>query len=159
MTVLTENDSPTAASSQSSPPRVKMKMLQQMAEALEDQVSALYRRAAAFEEEEFLLNREIEERQTEINRLTLKLDVMRADRDRAIERIETISAEAAAMREEIFSGEEEMALAAIEDSLLDEAAPTDNPSCATGITNGGPSAMFFRRMTLAEAASPGLNRQ
>jgi hypothetical protein len=51
-------------------------MLEQMAEGLEDQVAVLYRRAATFEEEEFLLNREIEERQTEINRLVLKLDTM-----------------------------------------------------------------------------------
>ena len=91
-------------------------MLEQMAEALEDQVAALYRRAAAFEEEEFLLNQEVEERQTEINRLLLKLEAMRAERDRVIEKIEPISSEAAAIREEVFNGEEEIALAAIEDS-------------------------------------------
>jgi chromosome segregation ATPase len=77
-------------------------MLEQMAEALEDQVAGLYRRAAAFEEEEFLLNREVEERQTEINRLMFKLEVMRAERERVIERIESISREAAAIREEVY---------------------------------------------------------
>jgi len=73
-----------------------------MAEALEDQVAGLYRRAAAFEEEEFLLNREVEERQTEINRLTFKLEVMRAERERVMERIESISPEAAAISEEVI---------------------------------------------------------
>ena len=79
-----------------------MRMREQMAEALEDQVAGLYRRAAAFEEEEFLLNREVEERQTEINRLTFKLEVMRAERERVMERIESISPEAAAIREEVI---------------------------------------------------------
>ena len=104
----------------SSPPAVKIKMLEQMAEALEDQVGALYRRAAAFEEEEFLLNREVEERQTEINRLRLKLDGMRAERDRLIERIELISTEAATIREEVCSGQDELALAAIDDSRFED---------------------------------------
>jgi chromosome segregation ATPase len=100
MTVITESEPP--ADGLSSPPQVKMRMLEQMAEALEDQVAGLYRRAAAFEEEEFLLNREVEERQTEINRLTFKLEVMRAERERVIERIESISREAAAIREEVI---------------------------------------------------------
>ena len=93
MTVITESEPP--ADGLSSPARVKMRMLDQMAEALEDQVAGLYRRAAAFEEEESLLNREVEERQTEINRLTFKLEVMRAERERVMERIESISREAA----------------------------------------------------------------
>jgi chromosome segregation ATPase len=100
MTVITESEPP--ADGLSSPPQVKMRMLEQMAKALEDQVAGLYRRAAAFEEEEFLLNREVEERQTEINRLTFKLEVMRAERERVIERIESISREAAAIREEVY---------------------------------------------------------
>lgn len=106
-TVLTEVR---VAAAGPSSPRMKMRMLAQMAEALEDQVAALYRRAAAFEEEEFLVNREIEERQTEINRMLLKLELMRADRDRVMERIESISHEAAALREEVFDGEEDVAL-------------------------------------------------
>src|SRR5215467_1244475 len=99
-------------------PRVKMRILEQMAEALEDQVAGLYRRAAAFEEEEFLLNREIEDRQTEINRLTLKLDSMRSERDRVMEKIESISREAAAMREALVDDEENNALAGIEEGGL-----------------------------------------
>ena len=159
MTVLTENDSPTLAGALSSPPRVKMRMLEQMAEALEDQVAALYRRAAAYEEEEFLLNREIDERQTEINRLMLKLDVMRADRDRAMERIEVISAEAAAMREEVFKGEEEIALAAIESAVTDPSTPNAHAGSRAGLLGAEPGAIFFRRMTLADAASPGISGQ
>ena len=63
MTVFSEANLTVAASSA---PRVKTRMLEQMAEALEDEAAGLYRRAAAFEEEEFLLNKEIGERQTEI---------------------------------------------------------------------------------------------
>jgi len=74
-----------------------------MAEALEDEATVLYRRAAAFEEDEFILTREIEERQTEINRLLLKLDAMRAERDRVIEKVESIFVEANAMRDEALN--------------------------------------------------------
>jgi predicted RNase H-like nuclease (RuvC/YqgF family) len=150
MTVITENEAP--AGGLSSPPRVKMRMLEQMAEALEDQVAGLYRRAAAFEEEEFLLNREVEERQTEINRLMLKLEAMRAERDRVMERIESISSEAAAIREEVFNSEDEVALAAIENSTAEASTGSrceDGQPVAAG---GDPSrsAMFFRRMTLVD---------
>jgi len=101
MTVII-TESQASADGLSSPPQVTMRMLEQMAEALEDQVAGLYRRAAAFEEEEFLLNREVEERQTEINRLTFKLEVMRAERERVIERIESISREAVAIRKQVY---------------------------------------------------------
>lgn len=157
MTVLTEVKEP--ARGLSSPPDVKMRMLEQMAEALEDQVAGLYRRAAAFEEEEFLLNREVEERQTEINRLMLKLEGMRAERDRVMERIESISGEAAAMREEAFNGEEEVALAAIESSTAEASTGPGGGDGQPIFTGGDPSrsAMFFRRMTLAEQGSPGIS--
>lgn len=138
------------AGSLGSSPRVKIRMLGQMAEALEDEVAGLYRRAAAFEEEEFLLNREIGERQTEINRLTLKLEALRAERDRVIEKIESISHEAAQLREEVCNSEEELAVATIKTSLaLAAAAPGSGEPIFTG---GDPtrSAMFFRRMALAE---------
>ena len=65
------NESQSAANSSS---QMRTMLLEQMAEALEDEAVALYRRAAAFEEDEFLLNKEIDDRQTEINRLQLKLD-------------------------------------------------------------------------------------
>jgi chromosome segregation ATPase len=104
-------------------------MLEQMAEALEDEVGGLYRRAAAFEEEESLLNKEIGERQTEINRLLLKLDAMRAERDRVMEKIELVSHEASLMRDRSFNCEDGA------DGRCNEASP------------GG---VFFRRMTLAE---------
>jgi hypothetical protein len=124
------------------PPTVKIRILEQMAEALEDQVAGLYRRAAAFEEEEFLLNREVEDRQTEINRLLLKLESMRAERDRVMERIDTISNEVAAIREEVFKGEEEVAIASIERSEA-PTQPLPSPDSLTGAT-------FFRRLSLVE---------
>ncbi len=152
MTVHTDIEEP--ACGVSSPPGVKMRILEQMAEALEDQVAGLYRRAAAFEEEEFLLNREVEERQTEINRLMLKLEVMRAERDRVIERIESIASEASAMREEVFNSEEEVALAAIESSTVEASTRPEGGEGQPAFTGGDPSrgAMFFRRMTPAEQA-------
>jgi hypothetical protein len=118
------------STSVSSSPRVKARMLEQMAEALEDEVGGLYRRAAAFEEEESILDKEIGERQTEINRLLLKLDAMRAERDRVMERIELVSHESALMRDRAISCEED---------------GTDGPSdeASTG-------AVFFRRMMVAQ---------
>lgn len=136
MTVFSEA---TLLTPPSSSPRVKTRMLEQMAEALEDEAAGLYRRAAAFEEEEFLLNKEIGERQTEVNRLLLKLEAMRAERDRVIEKIEQISSEAAAVRERAFNGDEEDSIDAAQTSQ----GQYDNPS--TG-------ALFFRRMTVAEQA-------
>lgn len=131
-------------------PRARIRMLEQMAEALDDQVAALYRRAAAFEEEEFLLNREVEERQTEINRLSLKLDAMRGERDRVIERIESISREAAAMRQAVVSNEEDAALAVINGQPADSGPEREDSQPV--FTGGDPSrsAMFFRRITLAD---------
>ena len=131
---------------------VRFRILEQMAEALEDQVAGLYRRAAAFEEEEFLLNREVEDRQTEINRLMLKLEAMRGERDRVMERIESISSEAAAIREEVFSGEEEVALTAIENST---AEGSTGPAFA--VADPLRDATFFRRMTLEETGTSGIS--
>ena len=122
-------DDPGISTNVGSSPHVKARMLEQMAEALEDEVGGLYRRAAAFEEEESLLNKEIGERQTEINRLLLKLDAMRAERDRVMEKIELVSHEAALMRDRSFNCEDGT------DGRCDGASP------------GG---VFFRRMTLLE---------
>lgn len=94
-------------------PRLKIKMLQQMAEALEDEATGLYRRASLYEEEDYLLNREIENRQTEINRFQLKLDALRSERDGLLRKIEEIKREASMIREEAFESEEEAALALI----------------------------------------------
>lgn len=120
---------------------VKIRMLYQMAEALEEEAVGLFRRAAIFEEEEFLLNREIEERQTEINRLQVKLEALRGERDRIFGKIHGIQAEVAAMREEISNNEEEIALANISSArLLDvELVVDDQP----------PRPVFFHRMTLS----------
>ncbi len=152
MTVL--DDITESACDQSSQTGMKLRMLDQMAEALEDQVAALYRRAASFEEEEFLLNRDVEERQTEIHRLVLKLEGMRADRDRVLERIELISGEAAAIREEVFSSEDEAALAAIGSSPareLNGLGCVDVQAAESGGESAG-SATFFRRLAIVEDA-------
>ena len=110
--VIEENNSgvPEAASN-----LVRMKMLQQMAEALEDEASSLLLRAASFEEEEVLLNRQIEDHQTEINRLQLKLDSALSDQDGLLARVQILRDEASAMREEAYNNEDEIALSAIDD--------------------------------------------
>jgi chromosome segregation ATPase len=118
--------------------RVKIKMLHQMAEALEDEASGMYRRAAMFEEEEALLNHEIEEWQTQISRLLLKLDGLRAERESLIEKIESLKTEAAALREEAFTGEDEIAISSIVTCSEEE--------------NHSRGSMYFRRMTLANHA-------
>jgi septal ring factor EnvC (AmiA/AmiB activator) len=122
---------------QTSSPSAKTRLLEQMAEALEDQAAGLYRRAAAFEEEEFLLNKEIGERQTEINRLQLKLDGLRAERDRVADKIERVSSEAAAVRERAF----DTGVTESQETMHADPGQYDNPS--TG-------ALFFRRMTVAD---------
>ena len=127
---MTVVDNPGISTDVGSSPRVKARMLEQMAEALEDEVGSLYRRAAAFEEEESILNKEIGERQTEINRLLLKLDAMRAERDRVMEKIELVSHESALMRDRAISCEEDGA-----DGRPDAAS--------TG-------SVFFRRMMVAQ---------
>jgi len=121
----------------SSSPRVKTRMLEQMADALDDEAAGLYRRAATFEEEEFLLSKEIGERQTEINRLGLKLEVLRGDRDRVMDQIEQLSSEAAAVRECAFEGKDEVSVPTI------HAAQGEYENPTTG-------ALFFRRMTTAD---------
>jgi predicted RNase H-like nuclease (RuvC/YqgF family) len=135
-------ESPTPTS-----PRLKIKMLQQMAEALEDEATGLYRRAALFEEEDHLLNREIDDRQTEINRFQLKLDALRSERDGLLKKIEEIKREASMIREEAFESEEEAALASI-------TRMHERPSAVTG---GWPAPArepgFFRRRTLSDVLS------
>ena len=111
-TAIEENTvvTPEAASN-----HVRMRMLQQMSEALEDEASCLLLRAAGVEEEELLVNRQIDDRQTEINRLQLKLDAIRSERDGLLERVESLREEASAMREEAYNNEDEIALSFIED--------------------------------------------
>jgi chromosome segregation ATPase len=145
MTLLTDTD--TMGESPIATMRAKMHMLMQMAEALEDEAAGLYHRAAGYEEEEFLLEREIEERQTEINRLSLKLSGLRADRDTLMTRIDELTDEALALRETVYAGEEAQALAAIERGAVEtpsrvEAMPED----------AGPQAYYFRRAEMTEDA-------
>jgi chromosome segregation ATPase len=120
-------------------PQIKMKMLVQMAEALEDEAASFCRRDEGFEEEEFLLTRQIDERLTEINRLQLKLEALRCERQGLLQRIESLRAEAAAMKEEAFNNEDEIALSLIDDSppIDDEQTPPNGP-------------VFFHRMSLKQ---------
>ena len=94
------------AASRAIAPHIRMKILLQMAQSLEDEAEGLYRRAAVFEEEEFMLNPEIEERLTEITRLQLKLEALRSEAD--------------TMREEVFNGEGEIALAIASDRVEED---------------------------------------
>ena len=94
---------------------VRMRMLQQMSEALEDEAASLLMRAAGLEEEDLLLNRQIDERQTEINRLQLKQEAIQSERDGLLERIESLRDEARAMTEEAYNNEDEIALSVIDD--------------------------------------------
>ena len=119
----------------------KRAMLQQMAEALEDQAASLYRRVSAFEEEDFLVCREIEEHQTEINRLHLKLETVRAERDNVLEKVEYLRSEASNMREAMFSGERE-GTDLIDVEFLRPDWKTDEDADETR------RPMFFHRMTL-----------
>lgn len=129
--LTTQMNEPRSAANPSS--QMRSMLLEQMAEALEDEAAGLYRRAAAFEEDEFLLNKEIDDRQTEINRLQLKLDGLRSERDRLIERIETITEEAQGLRDESLNS-----------YALESASPDHH------IDSG---AMYFRRATLTDTAA------
>ena len=80
--------------------QVRMRLLEQMAEALEDQASGLSRRAAGQELEQSILCREIDERNTEISRLQLKLESIQAERKGLLQRIEALRQEASSLREQ-----------------------------------------------------------
>lgn len=137
----------------SAPPvmRAKLRMLEQMAEALEDEAAGLYRRAAVYEEEEFLLAREIEGRQTEINRLSLKLTSLRADHDALIEKITALNGEATALRQQVYCNEEAEVLAVIERAAALTLPPGEAAAAATvkGVTS---RSLYFRRAALADVA-------
>ena len=114
--------------------RIRMRMLQQMSEALEDEASSLLLRASGLEEEDVFLNRQIDDRQTEINRLQLKLEAIRSERDALLERVESLRDEARAMTEEAYNNEDEIAL-----SFIDHVAPAEVEQCEPS----GPH--FFQR--------------
>ena len=121
---------------------VRMRMLQQMSEALEDEASSLLLRAGGFEEEEVLLNRQIDDHQTEINRLRLKLDGVHAEQTSLLERVESLRDEARAMREEAYNNEDEIALSVIDDvppATADQAQP--------------PGPIFFHRPRLIDKST------
>src|SRR5260370_5726177 len=100
---------------------VKLKMLQHMAEGLEDEAAGLGCRAEGLQEEEFLLARGIDEHYTEINRLLLKLQGLRSQRYDLLEKIEHLRSEASVLRERVWTGEDDLAL----DSLAKAGAVSD----------------------------------
>jgi chromosome segregation ATPase len=130
--------------------RAKMRMLGQMAEALEDEAAGLYRRAAVYEEDEFLMEREIEERQTEINRLSLKLNALRASRAALLARITSLTDEATALREEVYCDEEARALAAIERAALQ--TPAGQSDIEATAESAAPRSIYFRRVEPADVS-------
>lgn len=104
--------------------------------------------AAAFEEE-YVLNHEIEERQSEINRLLLKLEAVRSENDDLIKRIEAIRTEAMAIREESFRDKEQDA--SVSQSDLSDDRLSGNRWTRSGsapIQEGPTVATFFQRVTL-----------
>jgi chromosome segregation ATPase len=109
----------TSASTHNASNRIKRILLEQMAEALEDEAAGLSLRAAGFGEEEYLLNRELETHRTEINRLQLRMEAVRAERQKVLNKIETLRGEARELREGVIDCEEELALACIECSRAD----------------------------------------
>lgn len=115
---MTIFDEAQANDGESQGPRLSVWMLDQMAEGLEDQAAGLSRRALGLEEEESLLSKEIERHETEINRLLLRRESVRSDRDSVVERIESLKHEANGIREQLFVYEEEAALASIEPPSL-----------------------------------------
>ena len=154
MSLLTHEEEISEEISDSAPPvlRAKMRLLAQMAEALEDEAAGLYRRAAVCEEEACLLGREIEERQTEINRLSLKLSALRADREALLGKITALTDEAAALREQVYCSEEACVLAAIERAAALTLPPGAGDVEAT-VEPAAPRALYFRRADLADLSS------
>jgi chromosome segregation ATPase len=134
--------------------RLKLVMLQQMAEALEDQANGLNQRARSLEEEEFLLSAEVQERLVEISRLNLRLDGLRSERDSLLDKIETLRREAIHIKEEVLDNEEEIALDSLAaSSVLGDGSRSvcelrDAPSSRQGRASSTP--MFFRRTTVTD---------
>lgn len=150
MTILTDEYYPAdEVGAQSYSACGESEVVKQMAESLEDQAGALGRKAASFEEEEYVLNCEIEERQTEINRLLLKLEAVRSENDDLVKKIEAIRAEAIALREESFQNESQTGFAVRAES--GEAHSSDSRwigSDSARVHEEPPATTFFQRMTL-----------
>ena len=115
MTIFDEaQESPQLIANEGQESRLSIWMLDQMAEALEDQAAGLSKRAAGLEQEQSQIRKEIERHGTEINRLLLMLESLRSDRESVVTRIESLMLEANSIREQQFACEEEAALAAID---------------------------------------------
>ncbi|HEY6330257.1 MAG TPA: hypothetical protein VI756_13035, partial [Blastocatellia bacterium] len=133
--------------------RLKLVMLQQMAEGLEDEANGLNRRAKSLEEEEFLLSAEVQERLTEINRLNLRLEGLRSERDSLLERVEALRREAIHIKEEVLDNEEELALEslAMGGGITEQVTSIHDPQgSASGSRPQPHSPSFFRRTTITD---------
>lgn len=163
-------------------PVVKIRIFQQMAEALEDEASALNRRATSFEEEETSLVAIIQEHQTNINRLNLRLQALRSEHNGLMEKVSRLEEEAAVLREEAYSIKQDIVLTSAESGDAEEcdadgfqrsedmetlgsaiSAMTANHTRGqeassqtlrrSGSEEGARTSIFFNRMTLTDYAS------
>ena len=132
-------------------PYIRIRILRQMAEALDDEAEGLCIRLATFDEKHFLITRQIEERQTEISRLQLELEALGSERNALLQQVEKLRTEAEAMREEVLNNEDEIALGVIEgnspvEGELVEAASHNGIYSSEGDASDEP--VYFQRMTL-----------
>jgi len=97
-------------------PRTRVRMLEQMAGTLEAEIAGLCRRAAAFEEDDNLIQHEIESQQEVLNRLSARRSELRAERDGLLSRIESLTTEALEMREQVSNYQDEIVLEALKDT-------------------------------------------
>jgi chromosome segregation ATPase len=145
---------------------VKLKMLQHMAEGLEDEADGLHCRADALAEEEFLVVRNIDEHQTEINRLLLKLQGVRSARYDLLEKIDRLRSEASVLREKVWTGEDELAINSLEKAEAVDCSPSSDSvrddipaeTCYEGevgerrpVSPKGATPVFFRMLGAANA--------
>ncbi|HKV37898.1 MAG TPA: hypothetical protein VJX67_01705 [Blastocatellia bacterium] len=155
----------------------RLKMMQQIAEGLEDEAHSLTRRARAIEEEEAQISQEVEELQTGIQRLSLRSTSLRGEREALLAKIDKLHHEADSIRDKAISAEEELALQSLElraavrtapdrretprlSSASVEAAPASaprqepEPQSAPPDSNGNrQESVFFRRISLMNVVS------
>jgi predicted nuclease with TOPRIM domain len=132
------------------PDRIRVRTLQQMAEALEDEAAGLDRRAAAFEEEELVVTREVQAHQTEINRLLLRLQSIRSERDSVVERIEKLGTEARHLKQRSLSSEDEEGLGAMESCEFDDRMNRRTDLADSRGVSGQDRSTYFRRMSVTD---------
>jgi hypothetical protein len=130
--------------------RLRLKMLHQMAEALDDEAAGLDRKAASLEEEECLLKQKADEHQTEVNRLLLLLQSIRSEHHGVREKIEKLTQESRELKEQSFLGEDDLALDFLE---LPAAALSGGPDSSQVVrhdTEASAGSSYFRRMSVTD---------